>query len=239
MDELVRAIKNSDWAGIPSRAMVITLDDGYKENYRLLFLFAKHAVIPSIYLCSHVVNTNRHFWFESGRAEIDDFKKISFAQLLQILKTSRNYELEKEYPDRQALDIEEMKAMMSGVDFQSHTRYHPVLTRCESAETKAEIMGSKNKLEELLSKRIAHFSYPNGDYSEREVQEVIQSGYESARTVDVGWNDRKADRFRLKAMAVDDDAALFVLCAQVHGFFGYLKYASHGSFKGRRHPLIT
>jgi peptidoglycan/xylan/chitin deacetylase (PgdA/CDA1 family) len=155
------------------------------------------------------------------------------------LKTSRDYELKKEYADRQALNIEEMKAMMSGVDFQSHTKFHPILTRCEPAEIKDEIMESKNKLEEMLSKKVIHFSYPNGDYSEREVREVIQSGYESARTVDVGWNDRKADRFRLKAMAVDDNASLFVLCAQVHGFFGYLKYASHGSFKGKRPAMIT
>ncbi len=239
IDTLVHGIENNDWDMIPSRAMVVTFDDGYKENYELASIFEKYSVIPTIYLCSEIVNTNRHFWFESDSTDISLLKKASYAALLQALKGSRGYEREKEYSERQAMNYEEMKALMNNVDFQSHTKYHPILTRCDRAEVKSEIADSKIELEKLLSKKISHFSYPNGDYSEREVGEVIQCGYESARTLDVGWNDRKADPFRLKAMAVDDDASLFVLCAQVHGLFGYLKYASHGSFKGRRPPLIT
>lgn len=239
IDELVHAIKHDDWALIPSKSMVMTLDDGYKENCKLASIFAKYAVIPTIYLCSHIVNTNRHFWFESGLTDIAHLKRASYARMLQALKESQGYELEKEYDERQALNYEEMMTMMKYVDFQSHTKYHPILTRCDSAEVKSEIVESKIKLEELLRKIIAHLSYPNGDYSGREVQELIHSGYESARTLDVGWNHRKTDPYRLKAMGIQDNASLIVLCAQVHGFFGYFKYASYGSFKGLRPPLIT
>jgi peptidoglycan/xylan/chitin deacetylase (PgdA/CDA1 family) len=239
MDELVHAIKNNDWTVIPSKALVLTFDDGYMGNYDLISLFSDRGIIPTIYLCSHVVNTHRHFWFESAQADITNMKRSSFAQLLNFLKVTRNYQLDKEYTERQALNYEEMKAMMKGVDFQSHTKYHPILTRCEPLEAIAEISESKKELEELLSKKIDHFSYPNGDYSEREIQEVIRSGYESARTLDVGWNYQKTDPYKLKAMAIEDNASLFILCAQVHGLFGYLKYAFYGSFKGLRPPLIT
>lgn len=239
IDELVRAIKNDDWAMIPSKSMVVTLDDGYKENYKLIGTFAKYALIPTIYLCSNIVNTNRHYWFESRSPDISHIKKLSYTRLLKTLRESQGYELEKEYDERQALNYEEMKTMMKYVDFQSHTKYHPILTRCDSPEVKSEIVESKKILEELLTKNIAHFSYPNGDYSGREVQEVIHGGYESARTLDVGWNHRKTDPYRLKAMGIQDNASMIVLCAQVHGFFGYFKYAFHGSCKGIRPPLIT
>jgi len=239
IDKLVHAIRSGDWAMIPSRAAVITLDDGHKDNFRLASLFAKYEVNPTIYLCGGIVNTSRHFWFESGLPDIPPIKKASYAQLLQLLKESQGYELEKEYDERQALNYEEIKAMMKVADFQSHTKYHPILTQCDSTEVRSEIAGSKRMLEELLLKRITHFSYPNGDYSGREVQEVIDGGYESARTLDIGWNHRQTDPYKLRAMPIQDNASLFVLCAQVHGLFGYFKYAFHGSFNGVRPPLIT
>jgi peptidoglycan/xylan/chitin deacetylase (PgdA/CDA1 family) len=239
MNALVRAIKDDNWNAIPPRAMVMTLDDGYKENYKIVPIFAKYGINPTIYLCGNIVNTNRHFWFGPGLPDITHLKRANHARRLQELKESQGYEPEKEYDERQALNYEEMKIMMKYVDFQSHTKTHPVLTRCDNAEVRGEIAGSKRILEELLAKRITHFSYPNGDYSEREVQEVIRSGYESARTLDVGWNQRMTNPYRLKAMGIQDQASLFVLCAQVHGLFGYVKYAMHGSFKGIRPPLIT
>jgi peptidoglycan/xylan/chitin deacetylase (PgdA/CDA1 family) len=237
--ELVQAIKNDDWTSIRPNSVAITIDDGYKENYKLVSLFAKYALCPTIYLCSHIVNTNRHYWYESGPDEIRGLKKANHAQLLHTLKEKHGYEPDKEYEDRQALNDEEMKAMVAYADFQSHSRYHPILTKCDSPEVKSEIAGSKIKLEALLNKSITHFSYPNGDYSDREVQELMDSGYESARTLDVGWNHRKTDPYKLKAMAIQDDANLFILGAQVHGFFGYLKYASHGSLRGARPSAIS
>ena len=237
--ELVSAIHTDDWTGIPPKSLAITLDDGYCENYRLAPIFAKYGLMPTIYVCSDVVNTNRHYWFETGLADIAALKKATWAGLLQALRESEGYQLEKEYEDRQALNYEEMKAMMRDVDFQSHSRYHPILTRCDEVQARAEIVESKKNLEALTKKNITHFSYPNGDYSDRERQELVDAGYASARTIDVGWNNGKTDPFKLKSMGIEDNASLPVLCAQVHGFFGFVKYACHGSFKGKRPPLIT
>ena len=35
LDKLVDAIHNKDWSAIPSKSLVITIDDGWKENYLL------------------------------------------------------------------------------------------------------------------------------------------------------------------------------------------------------------
>ncbi len=239
LEKLVHAIKKNDWDEIPRRSIVITLDDGYKENCQLKHLFANYAVVPTIYLCSHIVNTHRRYWFDSGAMDPSILKGMRFSDLLKTLKDSQGFELEKEYEGRQALNYEELRSMQPFVDFQSHSKFHPILTTCDRAEMTLEIEDSKKSLEGLLKMRLAHFSYPNGDYSRRELDQVMQSGYESARTLDVGWNDRKTDPYRLKSLSIQDDASLIVLCAQVHGFFGYCKYAFHGRFNGTRPPFIT
>jgi hypothetical protein len=90
-------------------------------------------------------------------------------------------------------------------------------------------------LGELLNKKIEHFAYPNGDYSIREIKFLKECGYKSARTLDIGFNDINSNPFKLKAMGVEDDASINILCGQIIGLFGYIRYFRYGSFK-RRHP---
>ena len=133
------------------------------------------------------------------------------------------------------MNLSEIKEMMPYVNFQSHTKFHPILIRCTDIECKDEIESSKKFLTNLLNTEVEHFSYPNGDYSLREIGFVRKSGYISARSVDVGWNTIKSDPFKLKAMYVDDDASITTLDAQILGILGYLRYLRHGSFNGK-HP---
>jgi peptidoglycan/xylan/chitin deacetylase (PgdA/CDA1 family) len=148
------------------------------------------------------------------------------------------YEPQREYSAREALNLEELKEMLPYVDFQSHTKFHPILTTCTEEECKEEIEGSKDYLGKLLDKEIEHFCYPNGDYTNREIEYVKNCGYKSARTLDIGWNDVNSDPYRLKTMDVEDDASINILCAQLNGFFGYLRFLRHGSFKGIHPPFI-
>ena len=124
------------------------------------------------------------------------------------------------------------------VDFQSHSKFHPVLTTCTDDECKEELVESKAYLEKLLNKKIIHFSYPNGDYSEREIEYLKKSGYKSARTLDIGWNDVNSDPYRLKALGIEDCASINILCGQIIGIFRYFKYLRYGSFKGIRPSFL-
>ncbi|MHA1410841.1 MAG: polysaccharide deacetylase family protein [Candidatus Odinarchaeia archaeon] len=231
LDRLINAINNKNWSDIPPRSLIITIDDGFKENYALTNIFKTYNVCPTIYLCSHIVNTNRMFWFKAGFCNFRKLKKYDNNQRLNILKDKLGYELQKEYLVRQALNFEELLEMSMYVDFQSHSRYHPILTSCTNKECKKEIAESKNYLGKLLNKEIKHFSYPNGNYTDREIRYVKDCGYKSARTIDVGWNDVNSDPYRLKSMGIEDNASINILCAQISGFFGYLRYLLCGNFK--------
>jgi peptidoglycan/xylan/chitin deacetylase (PgdA/CDA1 family) len=238
LERLVGAMEKKDWSAIPSKGLVIVFDDGLKDIHSMTDTFRGYKVCPTIYLCSHIVNTNRKFWFDAGYRNHHSLKKVPNEIRLNKLLEVVGYEQRKEYNSRQALNLEEIRAMTPYVDFQSHSRFHPVLTNCSDEECRDEIVESKLTLEKILNKPVEHFCYPNGDYTEREVSYVEEAGYRSARTVDAGWNKMNSDRFKLKAMYVDNDASISVLNAQVAGFFAYVRYLRFGSFNGK-HPPYT
>ena len=242
LTRLVAALERRDWSGIPDSALVVTLDDGHKGNFKLTEIFREFALRPTIFVCSHIVNTSRHFWWTQRNRKGRKSKEVPSHPMLRSSQAEENYEPEKEYPDRQALSLSEMKEMLPYVEFGSHTKFHRSLPNCRDQRSRDEVMNSKEHLEQLMGKPVVHFCFPEGHYSSRELKYIKESGYKSARTLDVGWNDVKSDPYRLKAMAVEDHASINVLSGQVCGFFGYIRYllrrtlpAGRQGFKGAVH----
>lgn len=223
LGKLVNAIKCKDWLNIPLTSLVFTIDDGHKDNYKLLDIFSNYRINPTIYLCSHIVNTNRHFWWKTRYPRFQRLKRLPYNLMLNSLRHEVGYEPEKEYQDRQALNIPEIKEMSPYVDFGSHTMFHPILTNCTDEKRQQEIRESKNVLERLLNRPIEHFAFPNGDYGQSEVQFAINCGYRSARTLDFGWNDMSSDPYRLKVMEIQDNATINILCAQISVIFPLIR----------------
>ena len=234
LDAVVDAIHAHDWSGVPEGALVVTLDDGHRRNYELLPVFRRHGVRPTIYLCTQVVGTRRRFWFQAPGVDPQPYKGVANAARLDALKREHGFEPEREYPDgeRQALSREEIEEMAPYVDFEIHTRFHPVLPQCSDEEAWREIAESKRELEDLLGRECRHFSYPNGDYFGREVEYARRAGFASARTVDLGWTHVASDPLRLKIFGVSDDASLDMLATQLSGIPGYLRRLLQGQRGG-------
>ena len=234
LGRLVQAIHARDWSGIPPYALVVTMDDGHRTNRALLDVLRKHRVVPTLFLCSQIVGTQRHFWFKRAAADVDALARLPTQERLKKLAAT-GYSPTAQYPDteRQGLSREEIAEMADAVAFGSHSRFHPVLTMCSDQECAEEIVLSRAEVEALTGRRCEHFAYPNGDYTEREVELVRSAGYRSARTIDVGWNGARADPYRLKVTGVADDASVHRLAAQLSGAMGYLRYLRRGSLRGR------
>ena len=218
LDTLVSAIHQKDFSRIPAKSVVITIDDGHAGNIELLPLFKQYRICPTLFVCTQIVDTHRHFWFKiegRSKAEREKLKRLPNVERLAFLKHAADFEPEKTYPERQALNIAEMKEMIADVDFQPHTQFHPILPHCTEAECRQEILGSKLDLEKLLDVECSHFSYPNGDYTEREIEIVKTAGFRSARTTDIGWNTEKTAPYRLKTVPIADDAELTLFRAQL------------------------
>ena len=218
LDTLVAAIYQKDFSRIPAKSVVITIDDGHAGNIELLPVFKQHRIRPTLFVCTQIINTHRHFWFKidgQSKAEKERLKQLPNAERLAHLKRTTDFEPEHVYPDRQALSITEMKEMEQNVDFQPHTQFHPILPHCTEAECEQEIIGSKVDLEKLLGIECSHFSYPNGNYTEREIEIVKANGFRSARTTVIGWNTLETAPYQLKTIPINDDAGFALFRAQL------------------------
>lgn len=218
LELLVSAIYNQDFTELPQKSVVITFDDGHANNIKLLHIFHKYSICPTIYVCTQIINTNRHFWFKIeglSKREKEHLKRIPNEQRITNLEVSSNFKPILEFNDRQALNLDELKEMMSCVDFQPHTQTHPILPNSTELECKQEILESKRDLEKMLDLECLHFSYPNGDYTEREIEIVKEGGFRSARTTDIGWNTINTSPYKLKAIPIADTAGSIRFCAEM------------------------
>jgi hypothetical protein len=179
--------------------------------------------------------TRRRFWFQQPGwrpgIEAEPYKHLSNAARLEALAKDLEFHPHREYSEneRQALSREEIAEMAPFVDFGVHTRFHPVLTQCSDEEAWDEIATSKREIEALLGRPCRHFSYPNGDYCDREATFARQAGFASARTVDLGWTHAGSDPYRLKSFGINDDASIDMLATQLSGIPGYVRRLLQGS----------
>jgi peptidoglycan/xylan/chitin deacetylase (PgdA/CDA1 family) len=240
LDHLVSAIRTRDWSEMPPNAVVITLDDGHAGNIALRDVFREHGVRPTIFLCSQIVGTTRHFWFEDVEdSTAEALKPLATGDRLRELAERWDFDPRREYgaASRQALSDREVAEMGDCCTFGSHTRFHPILTSCSPEVVQEELVRSRTEVEALAGAPCRHFAYPNGSYSEREVRLAEEAGYDSARTVDIGWNHRKTDPYRLRILSVADGFPVNMLAADLAG----LKWLSRtvrrqGRFDGRLRP---
>lgn len=69
-----------------------------------------------------------------------------------------------------------------GISFQSHTKTHPDLTRCDDAAALAELLGSRAEIEDHVGERVDALAYPFGSHDPRVVSLTEQVGYRSGWT---------------------------------------------------------
>jgi peptidoglycan/xylan/chitin deacetylase (PgdA/CDA1 family) len=214
---------------------VVTVDDGHAGNARLLGVFRAHGVRPTIFLCSAIVGTHRQYWWQHSEAVTGRFEQLTRmpnVERLAVLSTM-GFAQDAEIDAPAALSKRDIEHIKGSVDFQSHGRFHPVLPCCDDDDCRIELGQSMLEIEKLVGRECRSFAFPNGSYGEREIRLVKSAGYESARTLDAGWNDGKTDPFRLKAVSVSDDASWTWFAVQISFIPAYLRYLRRGSFFGR------
>lgn len=124
---------------------------------------------------------------ESLKKELDSRRR----EILACLPEMFDVTLPVQPPEDDApLSWEDVRKMARrGVEFGAHTKTHPILPRVQSRKDLAsEIQWPKKRLEEELQRPANYFCYPNGDFDQRAVECVQQSGYSSAYTTQWGRN---------------------------------------------------
>ncbi len=224
LNEFIEVSERKDGSKLPKKSIIITFDDGHIGNYEMLSVLKKYSIPVTIFLCSSIINTNRHYWFKYKNLPMEDYKlKLkSNEERLNILSEA-GFEQDKEYNETQALQKEHIDEMKEFVNMQCHTMFHPILPKCNDIEAENEIINSKIMLEKEYNFKINAIAYPNGDYSERDVKLVQKAGYKCAITVDYGFNTVESDFFRLKRISVNDTKDLNELIVKSSGVWLFLK----------------
>ena len=235
LNDYLSAVKNG--TSLPHKAVVITFDDGHISNYDMLPIIQKLQIPVTIFLCSGIVGTHRHFWFRNNqevKEKVEPFKRMPNGQRLEELK-AYGFEQQKEYPDIQALTTNQIEEMKPWVDFQSHTCFHPILPQCDDATAELEIRNSRQQLKDSFGLSVNVLSYPNGDYSARDIRLAKDAGYICGVTVDTGYNNLSSDLFRLKRISAGDAKTTTELMVKASGCYALLKHRLHKPSYGFKH----
>jgi len=158
---------------LPPKAMVITFDDGYRDNYiYALPVMEKYGFTATIFV---VVNT------------IGKVNKFDLGN----------------QPVNQMMNWDEIKDTASrGFTIGSHTMDHPRLWEVSQEKALYQIRESKAALEKGLGLPVRYFCYPYGNYNQAVKKMVEQCGYEAATTTHPGLVHFSDDIYALKRVYV-------------------------------------
>ncbi len=174
----------------PKGAVVLTVDDGWKTNKTNIVDLAKQHNIPvAIFVTTEPVLAGNGYWWSYVKlANKAGYLNINPEQV-KLMDNKSRVELLTKLKDRfcvgrEAMTVDEIQEVeMNGkVVIGSHTVTHPILPKCTDEEVYREVTHSKKQLEEILHHEINGFAYPNGDFSDREINMVERAGYQLAFT---------------------------------------------------------
>ena len=183
VSELNEIIENK--LPLPKSTVVLTVDDGWKENKENIFEVAEAEQVPvTIFITTEPVEKEKRYWWSTVQEGIKKglcnetvmgLKKVPNAKRMEVVE-----KLETQLPtERDALLITEIQQFKNSkyIQFGGHTVTHPILPQCSNDVSEYEIETAKQKLEQWLSKPINSFAYPNGSYTQREIDLLINKGY--------------------------------------------------------------
>jgi peptidoglycan/xylan/chitin deacetylase (PgdA/CDA1 family) len=167
---------------LPPRAVLITFDDGYRDNLENALPVLRAHAYPAVLFVPI--------------AYLDDGRPLPHEELLVTLGV-RNPTLDWD-------ELAELEA--GGVRIESHGIGHWPLSALDPAEATREIALSKLRLEERLGREVDAFAYVKGsqaDYRPEHASLVQQAGYKLAFTSVSGANGPQSDRYRLRRYNIE------------------------------------
>lgn len=169
----------------PKTKVIITFDDGYRDNYLNAFSVLKKFGFPAtIFLTTGLVGTDK-----------------KFARYDQV-------------PGRDMLNWEEIAEMCAHrITFGAHTASHPHLPVLSLAAQRREIAESHDCLNRNLPRGeiLSTFCYPYGEYNADTIQIVREIGFACALSVIPGINRPDTPPYELRRIEVSgmDDIKSF------------------------------
>lgn len=155
--------------------IIITVDDGYKDNYEILFpMLKKYNMKAVIFLVSNLK-------YNKWTMESDNEKKFML------------------------MSDEEVREMQESgyIEFGGHTLSHISFLKASDEEAEKEIFEDKKITEKRLEKELNVFAYPYGHRKEETKEMVKKAGYKFAVSTDTGSGIFTEDLYDIRRTAID------------------------------------
>lgn len=210
--------------GLPKNALIITFDDGYRDNYEYAYaVLKKYGVKATIFVTVRHVDNRELFWWDrvayglkrDQKSEQEVRDKIG--QLKRLSNEDRAKKVETDFPADGNGQLDQMltwaqinEMSEDGIEIGSHTMTHPTLSKLEKPEDlEFELSESKRILAERTHKEILAMSYPTGgpdSYNDQTIEYLKKSGYTFAATYIHGTNEinnNKREYYELRRIDAD------------------------------------
>lgn len=198
---LIEAIKRIKNKSISGKEVVITFDDGYRDNYLYAYpVLQKYGLPATIFLTVGYVGKNKVLPHDIG--DNPEYNRIL------------NWE-----------DIKKMEC--SSIIFGSHTLNHVNLSKISFEKAKEEITLSYRILKENLKNSFIPFSYPYGTFLDfnSEIKKIVkEAGYFCACSAIYGVNNERTDLFSLYRIGIDSSDNFFTFKAKINGYLDFLSF---------------
>ncbi len=160
---------------LPEKPIVITIDDGYQDNYAYAFpILKKYGLTATIFIVTNTVGGTNVF---------------DTAARLQ--------------PESRMLSWDEIREMdAAGITMGAHTLDHVHLSKVNLEESRRQVIESKKRLEKELNHEVKYFCYPYGEYNRAVLDIVKKSGFTAATSVEPGLTTSRQDPFLYNRIAI-------------------------------------
>jgi peptidoglycan/xylan/chitin deacetylase (PgdA/CDA1 family) len=162
-----------DGTSLPPKAIAVTFDDGYHDNYENAYpVLRKYHVPATGLLATNFIGTGKIPAWEEAYYTGENALMLSWKQV---------------------------RAMSDGgISFGSHTLSHPLLTRIPRRQREYELCRSKEIIEQQIGKPVTTFAYPSGDFDSETKEVVREAGYCAAVSIRAGQNGPYDDVYALR-----------------------------------------
>ena len=131
---------------------------------------------------------------------------------MDSLRSRINVKLESDYQDNRCITWQEAGKMSeAGMEMGSHGASHSSMARIPFKDAEAEVIISKNIIEQNINKPCCHFAFPFGskrDYNQPLVDFVRDAGFKTCLLNIHGYNYPENNNFYFKRIIMEESTSI-------------------------------